>query len=130
MLVKANKLKRDYQVSYEYAVSEDSVLYNKVFYTRVKDCYNRYQAFEQVVDKIEQLGYRLRDWYCEPVKKTHRDLVNAEVYELVLAELFDGDIGVYEYIDLQNGDYEFAKEVEGIDKIFIEHEAYVKWTNR
>ena len=120
MFIKANKLKRDYEVSYEYSVPEDSVLYNKVFYAKVTDCYNAYQAFESVVDKIEQDGYRIRDWYVEPIVKTHRDRINDEVYNLVLAELFDGDIGINVYIDENEDDVELHPELEGLEKMLVE----------
>jgi len=126
MFIKADKLKRDYEVSYEYAVPEGSVLYNQVFYAKVTDCYNRYQAFEAVVEQVEQDGYRLRDWYCLPIKKTHRDFVNAEVYNLVLAELFDGSIGVNVFIDDQE-EYELDEELDGLEKMLVEHQALNKY---
>jgi hypothetical protein len=130
MFIKADKIKRDYEVSYEYAVAETCVLYNKVFCAKVTDCYNSYQAFEAVVDKVEQDGYRIRDWYVQPVVKTHRDFVNEQVYNLVLAELFDGDIGINVYIDENEDDVELHPELEGLEKMLVEHQAQLKFDSK
>jgi len=124
MFLPAHKLKRDYIVSYELAVSADCVLYNKVFYKRVNNCATAYLAFEQVADNTE---YRVRDWYVDAVEKTHTDNVNAAVYELVLAELFEDSIGVNVYVDLTDDDYELNEELNGLEKMLVEHQALNKY---
>jgi hypothetical protein len=124
MFLPAYKLKRDYIVSYELDVPEEHILYNQVFSRRVSDCASAYLAFEQVADGVE---YRVRDWYIDAVEKTHQDYVNEQVYELVLAELFDGSIGVNVFVDLVEDDFELDAELDGLEKILVEHQAQVKF---
>lgn len=128
MLVARHKLKRDYIVSYEYVVDELHLLYNQVFYRLVKNCQWQYQAFEQVADAEDLQGYRLRDWYVEPVLKTHQDRVSEQVYQLVLAELFVNDFGLTVEIDDEElDDYEIETELEGLEKLLTEHQAQIKF---
>jgi len=47
-----------------------------------------------------------------------------------LADLFEGHIGIYEYVDIRNADeYEIDEQLEGVERLMIEHEAYNKYMN-
>jgi hypothetical protein len=127
MLVYTNLLKRDYKITYTLRTNSDDINDGMIYTTIMKDCYTSSEAFEKWYDTLE---YALDDWDVEAIVKTKQQRVNEEVYELVLADLFDGFIGVYEYVDIQNADdYEITEQLEGIERMMIEHEAYNKYMN-
>jgi hypothetical protein len=127
MLVYANLLKRDYKITYTLKTNSDDFNDGMIYTTIMKDCYTQSEAFEKWYDTLE---YALDDWDIEPVKKTKQQRINEEVYELVLADLFEGHIGIYEYVDIRNADeYEITEQLEGIERMMIEHEAYNKYVN-
>ena len=126
MLLQTLKLKRDYKVKYTLLTSKDDITDGIVYTAIIKDCYTQHQAYERWYDTIEYASDLID---IEAIVKTKQQRINDEVYELVLAELFDGQIAVYEYIDTNEEDYELDTELEGIEKIMIEHEAYNRYMN-
>jgi hypothetical protein len=127
MFIKADKIKTEYKITYEYDVPEDSFIYNKVYEVVIKDCQSYFQAYNTWME-TRQPG-RLRDWYIDSVQSNHQDRVNEEVYQLVLAELFEGDIGVSVYVD-DVDDIELEPELEGLEKILVEHQAQLKYDSK
>jgi len=127
MLVYTNLLKRDYKISWTEYTQEDDVADGKIYTTIVKNCYTQSEAFEKWYDALE---YDYDELEIEAIVKTKQQRVNEEVYELVLADLFEGHIGIYEYVDIRNADeYEIDEQLEGVERLMIEHEAYNKYMN-
>ena len=130
MLIYANLLKRDYEVTYTIQRREDDYLHGRVYKTIVKDCYTNSEAWQRWIDETDWDWADIDELEIEPIKLTHEQRVNEEVYELVLGELFDGQIGVYEYVDIRNADdYEITERLEGIERVMIEHEAHNRFMN-
>ena len=128
MFIPANKLKRDYIITYEYDVSQDDVLYNKVFEYKVKDCRSFDDAYIQWSDFISKDKMSLRDWYCDVIPKTRQQLINDEVYELVLADLFESEVNVFGFLDEEDDNWEInGEDLTSIEKMFISYEAQVKY---
>ena len=128
MFIQAHKLKRDYIITYEYDVRVDDILYNKVFEYKVKDCRCFDDAYIQWSDFISKDKMTLRDWYCDVIPKTRQQMINDEVYELVLAELFDDEIVVNAWLDEEDDNWEInGEDLTSIEKMFISYEAQVKY---
>jgi hypothetical protein len=129
MLVYSKLLKRDYKITYTLALREDAINYGKVYTTIMKDCRSHYDAYYKWDDSMTE-------WYdwneVEVIRPTKQQRVNEEVYELVLADLFEGHIGIYEYVDTHittDEDQEIDEQLEGLERMMIEHEAYNKYMN-
>lgn len=122
MLIPAHKLKRDYIITWTDATFLDEETFGSEYTKVITDCLSEGEAFEQWYETLE---YDYEDLYIDQVELTHQDRINAEVYELVLAELFDGDIGIYVEVDVD--EIELAPELEGLEKILVEHQAQLKF---
>jgi hypothetical protein len=124
MFIPAHKLKRDYKITYTLYVPEDSVYFEKEYTMMIKDCSTYDEAYERFCDNM---AYQHDLYDIEAVDQTHTDRVNAEVYELVLADLFDGEIAVIGWLDEDDDNWEINTELEGIEKILVEHQALIKY---
>jgi len=134
MFLPANKLKRDYKITWEesYRVRQDNDEYEMVYEQYeciVKDCFTQHDAWETWYDSVLETDYDDVSFVdIEAVELTHQDRVNAEVYQLVLTELFAGEFGVYKMVYPQiYGDYELTEDLEGLEKILVEHQALLKF---
>lgn len=127
MFIPAHKIITDYKITYEYDVPEQAVIYNTVFEFEIKDCKTYDVAYNTWIENREP--GRLKDWYINPVVKTRSQVINAEVYELVLADLFEGDIGVNVYADDED-QFELEPELEGLEKMLVEHQAQLKYDSK
>lgn len=124
MLLPKHKLKRDYKITWtEYQHPEDPV-FNVVYTKIIKNCYNQFEAYELWYAGLE---YDYDDFEIDAVELTHQDQVNLAVYDIVLATLFDGDIGVYQEVDITEEDLIIAEDLTGLEKILVEHQAQLKF---
>jgi hypothetical protein len=126
MFIQAHKLKRDYKATYTLNLDEGDYLYGKEYTMIFRDCLTYDEAYDRFCDSVEfNIVELLID--IEAVDQTHTDKVNAEVYELVLATLFDGEIAVNGWLDEEDDNWEINAELSGIEKILVEHQAQVKY---
>jgi hypothetical protein len=97
----------------------------------IKDCYNEQEAKDRFydMDYKDELEERVWDYKVEQINRSKEHAIKNEIYELVIADLFEGEIGRYEWVDTEDEDYEEQSEMEGIEKIMIEHEAYNRYMN-
>jgi hypothetical protein len=154
-LKRADKLKRDYIIYYTYECytkDEDEIkdlqrrgvwvsdtkdengwmtYESKEVSLVIKQCYNEQEARDRLYDNDhdEILEGYLLDFRVEQLNSIKEQRIKDEVYELVIADLFEGEIGLYEWIDIEDEDYEDLVEVDGVYKILIEHEAYNRYMN-
>jgi len=124
MLIQANKLKRDYKIIWTYDVPEDCVYFDEKRTMIIKDCLTYDEAYERFCDIMK---YAYAELDIEAVDQTHQQKVNDAVYELVLAELFDGDIAVYHWLDENEDNWEINADLEGLEKILVDHQAQLKF---
>lgn len=127
MFIPTHKIITDYKITYQYDVPEDAEIYNSIYEFEIKDCKTYIDAYNTWVENREP--GRLKDWYIDPVVKTRSQVIDQEVYNLVLAELFDGDIGVNVFVD-DDDEFELEPELEGIEKILVEHQAQLKFDSK
>jgi len=128
MFIPASKLKRDYVISYQFDLPEKSFLYNKVFEFKVRDCPSFDEAYNAWDDFMAGERRSVRDWYCDVIPKTRQKMINDEVYELVLADLFESEINVFGVLDEEDDNWEINDEdLTSIEKMFIGYEAQVKY---
>jgi hypothetical protein len=131
MFLPADKLKRDYKITWteSYRVRNEEEVYEENYECIVKDCETTHHAWETWYETILDCDYDDVSYIdVEPVELTHSDRVNAEVYELVLNTLFDGKFGIYQrvYPQIQD-DYELTEDLQGLEKILVEHQALMKY---
>lgn len=130
MLVEKHKLKRDYKISWTetYKTSDGETHYddNECI---IEDCETEYLAWQTWYENVLEYDYDcVEEYSCEAIGLSHQDRINAEVYELVLAELFEGKIAVYERVYPQiHNDFEITPELEGLEKMLVEHQALLKY---
>jgi len=135
MFLPTHKLKRDYKIIWEeaYRVKADNDDGYEMVYDEyeciVKDCLTKHQAWETWYDSVLETDYDDVSYVdVEPVEMTHQDRINDEVYQLVLATLFDGDFGVYQLVYPQiQDDYELTEDLVGLEKMLVEHQAQLKF---
>jgi len=154
-LQRSDKLKRDYIIYYTYQCytkDEDEIkdlqrrgvwvsdtkdedgwiIYeSKEVSLVIKQCYNEQEARDRLYDNDhdEKLEGYLLDFRVEQLNSVKEQRIKDEVYELVLEELFEGEIGRYEWVDTDDEYYEEHKELDGVEKILVEHEAYNRYMN-
>jgi len=127
MFIPTHKLITDYKITYEYDVPETAYIYDMEFKFEVSGCKTYEEAYTTWIDNKEK--GMIKDWIIEPVVKTRSQVINAEVYELVLADLFEGDFGMYVYVD-QDDAFELEPELEGLEKLLLQHEAQLKYDSK
>ena len=128
MFIQASKLKRDYVISYQFDLPEDAFLYNKVFEFKVRDCRSFDEAYNAWDDFMAGERRSVRDWYCDVIPKTRQQQINDEVYELVLADLFESEVNVFGFLDDDEDNWEINEEdLTSIEKMFISYEALLKY---
>jgi hypothetical protein len=128
MFIQASKLKRDYVISYQFDLPEDAFLYDKVFEFKVKDCRSFDEAYNAWNDFMEFERRDVRDWYCDAIPKTRQQMINDEVYELLLSDLFESEINVFGLLDDDDENWEInGEDLTSIEKMFISYEAQVKY---
>lgn len=152
ILQRSDKLKRDYKITYtwqceceideedydaddedaqakkeedRYFGSEDTIT------VIMKDCYNEDEARSRFYEMMyeDELKEVVWDFKIELLNNTKEQAIKNEIYELVIADLFEGEIGRYEWVDTEDEDYEEIVEADGLYKILIEHEAYNRYMN-
>lgn len=124
MFIQAHKLKRDYKVTYTLEVDKDSLYYDTEYTMMIRDCLTYDEAYERFCDNM---AYACDTIDIEAVSMSKQQYVNEQVYELVLAELFDGDIAVNGWLDDNSDNWEINEDLKGVEKIMIEHQAYLKY---
>jgi len=148
ILQRSDKLKRDYKITYTWQCEIDESYYDadelaemtdadRYFESEdtitviIKDCYNEQEAKDRFydMDYKDELEERVWDYKVEQINRSKEHAIKNEIYELVIADLFEGEIGRYEWVDTEDEDYEEQSEMEGIEKIMIEHEAYNRYMN-
>ena len=137
MFLPAHKLKRDYKVTWEvaYRIGNEDEGYEMVYEDYecvIKDCYTQHHAWETWFEEVLDCPYDDVSYVdIDAVELSHTDRVNQQVYELVLAELFDSEFGVYEVVYPQiQDDYEVTEDLQGLEKMLVEHQAQLKYDSK
>jgi hypothetical protein len=152
ILQRSDKLKRDYKITYtwececeideaDYDADDEDAQQQKEedrYFGSVdtktvimKDCYNTNEARGRFYEMMENDELEDEVWnFNVELISTREQVIKNEVYELVLADLFEGEIGRYEWVDTEDEEYEEPEaEADGVYKILIEHEAYNRYMN-
>ena len=125
-LLRSDKLHSDYKYTYTLYELGSGEEINETYIEIIRGCKNLLEADDIFFMKDR---HAICSWDTERITNTKEQQIKNEIYELVLDELFDGEVARYEWVDTEDDYFEYTDELQGIEKIMIEHEAYNRYMN-